>query len=75
MGLKKSAAVLWAAASLWAADPAHAAHQPVEAFAALPAMRSPHLSPDGTRIAYIKDYNGRATIAIMDLTGQSGASS
>ena len=48
--------VLWGGPAL--------AKPPVEAFASLPAMRDPGLSPDGTKFAAIQDMNGRPVVAI-----------
>jgi len=49
-----------------------AAKPPVEAFANLPAMRSPGLSPDGTKFAAIQDMDGRPVVAIYTV-GSSAA--
>ena len=45
---------------------------PVEAFAQLPSLRDPCISPDGKHLAAIQTYRGRAVVAIYDLDATSG---
>ncbi|HJR69828.1 MAG TPA: hypothetical protein VKA43_07290, partial [Gammaproteobacteria bacterium] len=40
---------------------------PVEAFASLPAMESPSLSPDGKRLAFIAQSTGGSFVLVSDL--------
>jgi len=42
---------------------------PIEAFARIPVMRFPELSPDGTHLAYIRPVDGRAHLIIQALSG------
>jgi hypothetical protein len=43
------------------------AEPPIEAFAALPQISQPSLSPDGNRLAMIRQVNNRPAVAIYDL--------
>lgn len=45
---------------------------PIEAFAQLPVMRSPELSPDGSHLAYLRPINGRAHLVIQTMIGSQG---
>ncbi|BCW87880.1 hypothetical protein sos41_10120 [Alphaproteobacteria bacterium SO-S41] len=60
----------WLAASILLASTA-TAKPPVEAFAALPAMRSPSLSPDGLHFAAIQEMGGRPIAAIYAVGGSA----
>jgi dipeptidyl aminopeptidase/acylaminoacyl peptidase len=42
---------------------------PLEAFAQMPAMRSPQLSPDGSHLAYLRPINGRLHLVIQMMIG------
>ena len=57
------AATIWAAPCL-AQD---SSHPPVEAFATLPTISDPVLSPDGKYLAMIQDYKGRPAATIRQL--------
>lgn len=46
--------------------PAHAAGDAAEAFAALPFLEDPRISPDGTRFASLLSAQGRQMLAILD---------
>jgi acetyl esterase/lipase len=48
------------------------AQPPVEAFAQLPAMRSPSLSPDGKRLLAIQDVDGRPGVVIYTVGAPPG---
>lgn len=51
-----------------------AAPPPISAYAALPRMQSPALSPDGTRLAYIDRVDDAASVVVRDrVTGEVSA--
>jgi len=52
-----------------AAPAAKPADIPVAAFAQLPVMRSPRLSPDGSHLAYLRPVDGRAHLVIQTMIG------
>lgn len=61
---------LWAMAAQGQAQPVTSApvtHPPIEAFAQLPELSQPALSPDGKHMAVIRPYKGRPVVAIYDL--------
>jgi len=45
---------------------------PLESFAQLPMIHNAQLSPDGTRLAYIRPVNGRGHLVIQRLDGTTG---
>lgn len=49
------------------ATPAPVNHPPIEAFAQLPELSQPALSPDGKHMAVIRPYKGRPVAVIYDL--------
>jgi dipeptidyl aminopeptidase/acylaminoacyl peptidase len=51
------------------AQPTRPVEVPIEAFAQLPVMRDPVLSPDGTHFAYVRPVNGRGHLVIQDIGG------
>jgi dipeptidyl aminopeptidase/acylaminoacyl peptidase len=68
MGAARAGAVALACALTGVAA---AAKPPVEAFAALPAMRSAGLSPDGKHFAAIQETGGRPVVAIYTVGSSS----
>lgn len=58
-----------AGALVFMCTPAHAADDPVAAFAELPLIESPRLSPDGTRVASLLSTQGRQMLAITSVDG------
>src|SRR5262245_1741155 len=55
------------AATLTAASPA-AAKPPLEAFGDVPEIRAMEISPDGKRVAYLRNANGVEQLMLYDLT-------
>jgi len=69
-----------AAVMAWSASPvAHARDAkkpgdiPVEAFAQLPAISNPKLSPDGSKVAFLANEKGRVSLTFLSLNGKGGS--
>lgn len=50
-------------------EPPSSADIPIEAFAALPSMSQPKLSPDGTRLSFLTTVKGKNHVAYQNLDG------
>lgn len=69
VGIRLTPVAIVFAAWFFTADPARAEPPPVEAYGKLPAVENPHLSPDGTMLAYLSSVDGRRCLVIHHLEG------
>ncbi|MFC3052642.1 S9 family peptidase [Kordiimonas pumila] len=71
IAIMASLSLVFFSCSGWAKDAAlNPADMQVEVFAALPNFENPKLSPDGTKMAFFTEDEGRRNLVIYSLTGE-----